>query len=196
MIECFETHWESKPLQTQFFYLLQNSCFQSESNGDPIRTYQKREDLPELYQKPWGRVQISSLLLRIWPPKKKKWHRVDATLLSSWDGNSKKYAVLIFTHFHQPINGRSMLVRSPPTEFPCPTSAPLSSTTSPGLNVLPTGEKAFRAPTVGRVLKAIIVIVVPKSKKSDQSVEGKINSKNNINRKIQNNSVIARKCAG
>ena len=102
---------------------------------------------------------------------------------------------MIFTHFHQPINGRSMLVRSPPTEFPCPTSAPLSSTTSPGLNVLPTGEKAFRAPTVGRVLKAIIVIVVQKSKKSDQSVEGKKNTKNNINRKIQNNSVIARKCS-
>ena len=52
--------------------LLQNSCFQSESNGDPIRAYQKREDLsePELYQKPWGRVQISSLLLP--PPTQKK----------------------------------------------------------------------------------------------------------------------------
>ena len=27
---------------------------QSESNGDTIRAYQKREDLPEPYQKPWG----------------------------------------------------------------------------------------------------------------------------------------------
>ena len=65
-------------------YLLQNSCFQSESNGDPIRAYQKREDLSELYQKPWGRVQISSVLLRIWPTlKKTMWGAltiVDATL--------------------------------------------------------------------------------------------------------------------
>ena len=42
--------------------------FQSESNGDPIRAYQKREDLPELFQKPRGMVQISTLLLRIYPP--------------------------------------------------------------------------------------------------------------------------------
>ena len=47
-------------------------------NGDPIRAYLKREDLPELYKKPWGpggRVQISGLLLQICPPqfKKKSW---------------------------------------------------------------------------------------------------------------------------
>ena len=44
---------------------------QSESNENPIRAYQKREDLPELYQTRRGMVQISSLLLRIWPPPKK-----------------------------------------------------------------------------------------------------------------------------
>ena len=103
-LNAFSKHRQSKPLQTQTNYLLQNSCFQAESNGDPIRAYQKtavfqsessedpirayqktevvqsesnkdpiracqkREDLPELVQKPWGMVQISSLLLRIYHP--------------------------------------------------------------------------------------------------------------------------------
>jgi hypothetical protein len=63
-----------------------------------------------------------------------------------------------------------MLIHSPPTEFPGPSSAPLSSTTSPGLNpglnVLSTDAKAFGAPTVGRVLKAIFVNIVPKRSKN------------------------------
>ena len=87
-LNAFSKHRQSKPLQTQTNYLLQSSCFQSESNedpirayqkknqsesnGNPIRAYQKREDLPELFQKPWGMVQISSLLLRIYHPPKKK----------------------------------------------------------------------------------------------------------------------------
>ena len=51
--------------------LSENRGSQSESNEDPIRAYQKREDLSKPYQKPWGRFGMFDLLLQSRPPKKK-----------------------------------------------------------------------------------------------------------------------------
>jgi len=51
--------------------LSENRGSQSESNEDPIRAYQKREDLSKTLQKPWVRVDIFDLLLQSRPPLKK-----------------------------------------------------------------------------------------------------------------------------
>ena len=45
--------------------------FLSESNEDPIRAHQKREDLSKPYRSLWGRVGIFDLLLQSRPPLKK-----------------------------------------------------------------------------------------------------------------------------
>ena len=54
-------------------------------NQNPMEIPSEPIRKERIYKKPWGRVQISSLLLQIWPPPKKKNRRgpftiVDATM--------------------------------------------------------------------------------------------------------------------
>ena len=65
--------FDQNPMKIPSEPIRKQKIFRSESNEDSIRAYiRKREDLPVIFQKPWGMVQISSLLLRIYPPSKKK----------------------------------------------------------------------------------------------------------------------------